>query len=67
MVLALIFQGFPESPLSPIARWEWVFPVVESIHMCGIGLLAGTILILDNIASLNFPSSFPLGSGRALS
>lgn len=48
MVLALIFQGFPEPPsLNVIARWEWVFPVVESIHICGIGLLAGTILILD--------------------
>jgi hypothetical protein len=28
-------------PLNPIARWEWVFPVVESLHICGFTLLAG--------------------------
>ena len=33
--------------MNPIARWEWVFPVVESIHICGFALLVGTVLILD--------------------
>jgi hypothetical protein len=48
MVLAYILQGIPEAaPLNPIARWEWVFPVVESIHICGFTLLVGTIAILD--------------------
>lgn len=41
-------QVHPEAlPLNPIARWEWVFPVVESIHICGIALLVGSIAILD--------------------
>jgi hypothetical protein len=45
---AWIQQVRPEAlPLNPIARWEWVFPVVESIHICGMALLVGTIAILD--------------------
>jgi uncharacterized membrane protein len=41
-------QGIPEAaPLNPIARWTWVYPVVESIHICGFTLLVGTIAILD--------------------
>ena len=48
MLLTLIFQGRPEAlPLNPIARWEWVFPIVESIHICGFVLLVGSIVILD--------------------
>ena len=48
MFLAYLLQGIPEAaPLNPIARWEWVFPVVESIHICGFALLVGTIVILD--------------------
>ena len=48
MMLAFILQGIPEAlPLNPIARWTWVFPIVESVHICGIGLLVGTTLILD--------------------
>jgi hypothetical protein len=48
MNLALILQGRPEAlPLNPIARWEWVFPVVESFHICGFALLVGTVVILD--------------------
>ncbi len=43
-----ILQGFPEAiPVNPIARWVWVFPVVESIHICGFTLLVGTVTILD--------------------
>jgi hypothetical protein len=43
-----VLQGIPEAaPLNPIARWEWVFPVVESIHICGFTLLVGTVTILD--------------------
>ena len=48
MLLAHILQGIPEAPpLNPIARWEWVFPMVEAIHICGFTLLVGTIVILD--------------------
>lgn len=49
MILAhILLQGIPEPlPLNPIARWEWVFPVVESIHICGFALLVGAIFILD--------------------
>jgi hypothetical protein len=48
MFLGYLLQGIPEAaPLNPIARWEWVFPVVESIHICGFSLLVGTIVILD--------------------
>ena len=34
-------------PLNPIARWEWVFPVVESLHLCGLTLLIGMTALLD--------------------
>src|SRR5208282_379142 len=48
MFLLSVLQGIPEAlPLNPIARWEWVFPVVESIHICGFTLLVGTVVILD--------------------
>jgi hypothetical protein len=48
MLLSYILQGIPEAPpLNPIARWGWVFPVVESIHICGFALLVGTVFILD--------------------
>jgi hypothetical protein len=49
MLLAYaILQAHPEAiPLNPIARWVWVFPVVESIHICGFTLLVGTVTILD--------------------
>ena len=48
MFLAHILEGILEAPpLNPIARWEWVFPVVEAIHICGFALLVGSIVILD--------------------
>jgi len=48
MLLTFILQGTPEAiPLNPIARWEWVFPIVESLHICGFVLLVGTVVILD--------------------
>jgi hypothetical protein len=44
----LMLQGLPEAiPVNPIARWVWVFPVVESIHICGFTLLVGTVTMLD--------------------
>jgi uncharacterized membrane protein len=44
----LMLQGLPEAiPVNPIARWVWVFPVVESIHICGFTLLVGTVTLLD--------------------
>jgi uncharacterized protein DUF6644 len=49
MMLAFaVLQAHPEAlPVNPIARWEWVFPVVEALHICGFTLLVGTIVILD--------------------
>src|SRR5271155_555334 len=48
MVLSYILQGVPEAaPLNPITRHEWVFPFVESIHICGFALLVGTVFVLD--------------------
>jgi hypothetical protein len=48
MVLSYLFQGHPEAaPLNPITRYIWIFPFVESIHICGFALLVGTVLILD--------------------
>jgi hypothetical protein len=48
MFLAALMQGIPEAaPLNPIARWTWVFPVIETIHICGFTLLVGTVAILD--------------------
>jgi hypothetical protein len=52
----LMLQGLPEAiPVNPIARWVWVFPVVESIHICGFTLLVGTATLLDlRLAGLCF-------------
>ena len=48
MVLAHILQGIPEAPSwNPIRRWEWVFPIVEALHICGFTLLVGSMVILD--------------------
>jgi hypothetical protein len=49
MLLAIfLLQAHPEAiPVNPIARWTFVFPVVESIHVLGFTLLVGTIVILD--------------------
>jgi len=47
-VILDVLQGIPEAlPKNPIARWESVFPVVESLHICGFTLLVGAVLILD--------------------
>ena len=42
-----IIQSASDLSLNPINRWVWVFPVVESIHICGFTLLVGTIAVLD--------------------
>jgi hypothetical protein len=48
MMLVHILQGIPEAlPRNPIARWEGVFPVIESLHICGFTMLVGTVTILD--------------------
>lgn len=48
MCLVHIVEGVSHAlPLNPIARWEWVFPVVEAVHICGFTLLVGSIVILD--------------------
>jgi hypothetical protein len=46
MIVEIVQTGSGLS-LNPINRWEWVFPVVESIHICGFALLVGTIAVLD--------------------
>ncbi|SRR5579875_2666517 len=46
MIIELTQAGSDLS-LNPINRWVWVFPVVESIHICGFALLVGSIAILD--------------------
>jgi len=43
-----VVQARPEAlPVNPIARWEWVFPVVETLHVLGFTLLVGTVVVLD--------------------
>lgn len=45
---AILLLARPEAvPVNPIARWEWVFPVVETLHVLGFTLLVGTVVILD--------------------
>ena len=45
---AILLVAQPEAiPVNPIARWEWVFPVVETLHVLGFTLLVGTVVILD--------------------
>lgn len=46
-MIAAIAQAGSDLSLNPINRWEWVFPVVESIHICGFTLLVGTVAVLD--------------------
>lgn len=49
MLLAYaILQAHPEAiPLNPIARWTWVFPVIETLHVLGFTMLVGTVVVLD--------------------
>jgi hypothetical protein len=45
---AILLLARPEAiPVNPIARWEWVFPVVETLHVLGFTVLVGTVVILD--------------------
>jgi hypothetical protein len=45
---AILLVARPEAiPVNPIARWEWVFPVVETLHVLGFTLLVGSVVILD--------------------
>lgn len=46
-MIAAIAQAASDLSRNPINRWEWVFPVVESIHICGFTLLVGTVAVLD--------------------
>jgi Family of unknown function (DUF6644) len=48
MLLLAGLQATAEAlPLNPIARWEWVFPLIESLHILGFTLLVGSVVILD--------------------
>lgn len=43
-----IFEALERSPLSVSLRAsEWVYPLVNTLHIVGIALLVGSILILD--------------------
>lgn len=46
-MIAAFAQAASDISLNPINRWEWVFPVIESIHICGFTLLVGTVAVLD--------------------
>ncbi len=46
-MIAALTQAASDLSHNPINRWVWVFPVVESIHICGFTLLVGTVAILD--------------------
>jgi Family of unknown function (DUF6644) len=46
-MIATIAQASSDLSLNPINRWVWVFPVVESLHICGFTLLVGTVAVLD--------------------
>ncbi|AOW15726.1 hypothetical protein LPB072_16320 [Hydrogenophaga crassostreae] len=46
--MLLFFQGLEHSPLSVGLRAsEWMYPLVNTLHILGIALLVGPILILD--------------------
>lgn len=47
MMIIELVKSANDISLNPINRWVWVFPVVESIHICGFTLLVGTIAVLD--------------------
>ena len=40
-------------------QWLWLYPTVETIHIVGIGLLFGSIAVLD-LRLLGFSRSFPV-------
>lgn len=46
-MIVAITQAASDLSRNPINRWEWVFPVVESIHICGFTLLVGIVAVLD--------------------
>jgi len=47
-MLVLEALARPEAiPVNPIARWEWVFPIVETLHVLGFTLLVGMVVVLD--------------------
>ena len=47
LLLATLEASAAGIPLNPIARWEWVFPLVESLHILGFTLLVGSVVVLD--------------------
>src|ERR1700732_5094861 len=47
-MLFLLCVGYGETPIAhAMNSSEWMFPIVEVIHMIGIVLLVGTAVILD--------------------
>jgi Family of unknown function (DUF6644) len=48
MPIAAVFQWIEDSPVSQFLRHSRVlFPIVESIHLIGLALFVGTLLLID--------------------
>lgn len=56
-----IWQWLQDHPVSQHIGFTWWFPLLESIHVIGIGLVIGTILTVDlrllGLAALRYPVS----------
>ncbi len=56
-----IWQWLQDHPLSQHIGFTWWFPMLESIHVIGIGLVVGTILTVDlrllGLAATRYPVS----------
>ena len=46
-----VLQRLSALPLAAAMRgehgWEWLFPIIESLHVISLGLVVGSILLLD--------------------
>ena len=48
MDLLPLFQSFYNTPIGEgIRNSTWLFPVIEAFHLLGLGLTAGSVLIVD--------------------
>src|SRR3984957_2918003 len=48
MSLLPLFQWFYQTPIGEgIRNSTWLFPVIEAFHLLGLGLTAGSVLLVD--------------------
>jgi hypothetical protein len=48
MSLLAFFQWCEQSPIGEaIRRSSWLFPVIEAIHLLGLGFIGGAVLVVD--------------------